>query len=155
MKKGLILFFGLLFGLDIASKALAIQWIPPLSSSTYPFGGIGIFSLGQITCSLNYAINSGAAWGTFQGNAGLLFILRCAIILALFFFGPKRFAKGLILTGAICNIIDYCLYRHVIDFIHFTFWGYSFPIFNVADSCITIGILLLLFFPKHPKAEVV
>jgi len=155
VKKWPPIFFSLLFCLDIASKALAIQWIPPLSSNIYPFGGIGIFSLGKVTCSLNYAVNSGAAWGAFQGNAGLLFVLRCAIILALFFFGPKRFAKGLILTGAIGNIIDYCLYQHVIDFIHFTFWGYSFPIFNVADSCITIGILLLLFLPQRQKAEAV
>lgn len=154
MKKW-FLFFALLFGLDIATKLLTIQWIPPISQSSYPFGGIGIFSFGGITCSLNYAINSGAAWGTFAGHAGLLFLLRCAIILALFFFGPKRFATGLILTGAIGNIIDYCLYRHVIDFIHFTFWGYSFPIFNVADSCITIGILLLLLSPKRQSQEVV
>lgn len=154
MKKWVWL-FALLLGLDVATKILTIQWIPSLKHSVYPFGGIGIFSLGGISCSLNYAVNSGAAWGVFAGHAGLLFALRCAIIFALFFFSPKRFATGLVLTGAIGNVIDYCLYRHVIDFIHFTFWGYSFPIFNVADSCITIGILILLLFPKRQKQEAV
>ncbi|MBU6446833.1 MAG: signal peptidase II, partial [Verrucomicrobia bacterium] len=63
------------------------------------------------------------------------------------------FPIWLVVTGAIGNVLDYCLYGHVIDFIHFTFWGYSFPIFNVADSCITIGILTLLLLPKQKKVQ--
>lgn len=150
MRKWLIL-FALLLGLDIATKVLAMYWIPHLSYGPYPFGGIAIFSLGGITFSLNYVVNTGAAWGLFAGHSGLLFALRTAIILALLFFVPKRIPIWLVVTGAIGNAIDYCLYGHVIDFLHFTFWGYSFPIFNVADSCITIGILSLLLLPTKSK----
>ncbi|MBX7066303.1 MAG: signal peptidase II [Parachlamydiales bacterium] len=152
MRKWMWIFF-LLLGLDIATKIAAMHWIPSLQFGSYPFGGIGIFSLGGITCSLNYVVNSGAAWGFFGGHAGLLFALRMGIIFALIFFVSKRFPLWLVVTGAIGNVIDYCLYGHVIDFIHFTFWGYSFPIFNVADSCITIGILSLLLLPKQKKVQ--
>ncbi len=144
----LFFFFVALLGFDIVTKILAIHYIPPMSFGAYPFGGIGIFSIGGITFSLNYIVNTGAAWGVFAGHSGLLFSLRTIIILGLLFFVPKRFPIWLILIGAIGNAIDYCLYGHVIDFLHFTFWGYSFPIFNVADSCITIGAILLLLSSK-------
>ena len=145
--KWLLLLF--ILALDIVTKMWAIHFIPSYQWGVYPFGGISIFSLGGITFSLNYITNTGAAWGLFANYSGILFALRGLIILGLLFFIPKRFPVWLILTGAIGNIIDYCLYGHVIDFFHFTFWGYHFPIFNIADSCITIGVLSLLFFsPK-------
>lgn len=150
MRKFLIA-FAILLGLDIVTKLLALYYLPHLSYGPYPFGGIGIFSLGGITCSLNYVVNTGAAWGVFAGHSGLLFAIRTVIILVLLFFVPKRIPIWLVVTGAIGNAIDYCLYGHVIDFLHFTFWGYSFPIFNLADSCITIGILSLLFAPRKSK----
>lgn len=143
--------FAFLIGLDIVTKILALHWVPPFGLGPYPFGGIGVFSLGGITFSLNYVTNSGAAWGIFAGHAGLLFALRSFIILALLIFVPKRLPVVLILAGAIGNVIDYCFYGHVIDFLHFRFWGYSFPIFNVADSCITTGILSLLLLPKQKQ----
>lgn len=150
MKRWLI-FFAFLLCLDICSKVLAIQYIPHLSGGGYPFGGFGIFSLGGITFSLNYIVNTGAAWGMFAGYSGLLFALRTVIILGLLFFVKKKMPVWLVLTGAIGNAIDYCLYGHVIDFFHFTFWGYSFPIFNVADSCISIGVICLFFLPNKIK----
>src|SRR5690606_30184448 len=99
-------------------------------------------------------VNTGVAWGLFAGFPGLLFALRVAIISILLVFVPKRLPVWLIATGAIGNVIDYCLYGHVIDFLHFTFWGYSFPIFNIADSCITIGVCFLLLFPSKAQAKV-
>ena len=144
-------FLLLLLLLDLVTKGMAVSWIPPLSLGWYPFGGVGIFSAGGVTFSLNYVVNTGVAWGFFSGYSGLLFALRTGIILALILFAPKRFPIWLVVTGAIGNVIDYCLYGHVIDFLHFTFWGYSFPIFNLADSCITIGILTLLFSPRKAK----
>ena len=62
-------------------------------------------------------------------------------------------AFSLILGGAIGNLIDRICFGHVIDFIHCTFWGYEFPIFNIADSCITIGVLSLLLFSSRVKQE--
>lgn len=145
------LLFLFLLTLDMGTKMWAIHFIPPYHFGAYPFGGMPILSLGGITFSLNYIINTGTAWGLFASHSELLFVLRSLIILGLLFFIPKRFPVWLILTGAIGNVIDYCLYGHVIDFLHFTFWGYSFPIFNIADSCITIGVVSLLFFQTRPR----
>ena len=150
MKRWILLFLFLLC-LDISTKIMAIEYIPHLTGGQYPFGGFGIFSLGGVTFSLNYVVNTGAAWGLFAGHSGLLFTLRTGIILGLLFFAPKKVLIWLIVTGAIGNAIDYCLYGHVIDFFHFTFWGYSFPVFNVADSCISIGVMCLFFLPNKSK----
>jgi signal peptidase II len=156
-----LVFFASLLGLDIVTKTLAIQHIPPMNGyySEYPFGGIGIFSAG-VTFSLNYVVNTGAAWGIFAGHSSLLFVLRSAIILGLILFlwkdkeSVSKIPILFVLTGAIGNAIDYCLYGHVIDFLHFTFWGYSFPIFNLADSCITMGVLSMFLFPRKTKTAV-
>ncbi len=153
MRKGLLFLFVILL-LDAATKWLALHFIPSFQMSGYPFGGVGVFSLGGITFSLNTIVNTGAAWGLFAGHSGLLFALRTLIILGLVFFVPKKWPIWLVIAGAIGNAIDYCLYGHVIDFLHFTFWGYEFPIFNMADSCITIGTALLLLTPKNQPARV-
>jgi signal peptidase II len=58
-------------------------------------------------------------------------------------------------TGAIGNGIDYLAYGHVIDFFHFCFWGYSFAIFNLADSYITLGVFALLFLSRFAKCRTV
>lgn len=62
----------------------------------------------------------------------------------------EKIALGLILSGALGNLIDRIVRNHVIDF--FSFW--NFPIFNLADSFISIGILILIGFETqkhHPK----
>jgi len=55
----------------------------------------------------------------------------------------KRFSLAFIATGAIGNVIDYFAYGHVVDMFYFVLWGYSYPVFNVADSLIFSGICLL------------
>jgi signal peptidase II len=54
-----------------------------------------------------------------------------------------RIALILIFSGAIGNLIDRILYQEVIDFLDFFYGSYHWPAFNVADSCITIGVLLM------------
>lgn len=147
------LFLLVLLALDVVSKVLAQQSIPPYQGGSFPFGGIALFEGGGITFSLNYATNKGAAWGLFSGYTHWLFALRLAIIFALFRYAPRTWPTGLILTGAIGNVVDYCLYGHVIDFFHFTFWGYSYPIFNFGDSYISLGVIALVLLPRH-KATV-
>ena len=46
----------------------------------------------------------------------------------------------LILAGAISNVIDTFVYGHVVDMIHFTFWGYDYAVFNLADSAVCLGV---------------
>lgn len=138
-----------LLALDFATKMGALAQIPSLAyyGHGYPFGGIGIFDCFGITFSLNTVVNTGAAYGLFPGYPGFLFGLRLAIIAGLIMYLclQRKSQKSLwplwvVITGAFGNVIDYCLYGHVIDFLHFTFWGKSFPIFNFADSYITLGV---------------
>jgi lipoprotein signal peptidase len=156
MKKAIV-FFLLLLGLDVAAKLLSLEFIPSMIPKIfgYPYGGIPIFNCLGITFSLNTVVNSGAAWGFFQGHSGLLFMVRTVIVAGLIgyliFFNRGKtaaFPLWLVVIGAIGNGIDYLAYGHVIDFFHFCFWGTSFPIFNLADCYITIGVLSLFLFSR-------
>lgn len=157
----------LLLGLDILSKLLAVKKIPLMIPRLfgYPYGGIGVFEGSEITFSLNTVYNTGAAWGIFQGYSGLLFILRACIIVGLIGYllslhrgepNKIRFSLNtiplwLVAIGAVGNSLDYIVYGHVVDFFHFCFWGYSFPVFNLADCYISLGIFALFFIPRnHP-----
>lgn len=142
---------------DILSKYLIVQHVPMMSPKWfgYPYGGMGLFETPFVSLSINQVVNSGAVWGAFQGYAGWLFFLRVAIILAMIYsLLFSKLEKGiklpvcLILTGAIGNGIDYLLYGHVIDFVHFCFNGWSFPVFNFADSYISIGVLFLFWMGR-------
>jgi len=160
------IFLVFLLALDFFTKRWAIDTIAPcqIYEQTYPYGGIGIFQgwLQGIDFSLGYVENKGAAFGILSSYSKMLFILRSGLILILaiwFFFLEKkhknRFAWILILSGAIGNWIDMFLYSAVIDFLNFHIYGYSFPLFNLADAFITSGAIIVvvkeLFFRKHPN----
>src|SRR5438552_1119618 len=120
-----------------------------------PYGGVPVFAdWGGISFSLNLATNTGAAWSLFSGYAGLLFLIRAFVIAGLIGYLVTKRKEAprwlwLVAVGALGNALDYLLYGHVIDFFHFVFWGYSFPIFNVADSLISIGVAGVILFPKR------
>ena len=103
--------------------------------------------------SLTHIRNPGVAFGLFAENGSefksLIFIIFSAIAIVailVFFHQAPRHRRivhvGLILvfSGAIGNLIDRILYHEVIDFLDFFYNGYHWPAFNVADSCITIGV---------------
>lgn len=118
----------------------------------YPYGGIGIFeNFFGIEFSISHQINRGAAWGTFSEFQIYLLYLRIALILGLLVytvgFNKKAFWNvplALIIAGATGNVLDYFIYGYVVDMLHFVLWGYDFPVFNIADSSIFIGISWLL-----------
>jgi signal peptidase II len=116
--------------------------------------------------SLTYVRNTGAAFGIFAGSheAFRLPFLILVSVLALGFVVVmlKRLhdeekglitALSLIIGGAIGNLIDRVLYGEVIDFLDFYWSNYHWPAFNVADSCITIGVLITLFYLIRAKGE--
>ncbi len=77
-----------------------------------------------------------------SGAALLLIIYYCSTI-------PRsrvwlQFGLSLIMGGALGNIIDRLRLQHVVDFLDFHWQGHSWPAFNVADSCISIGMALLV-----------
>lgn len=138
----------------MGTKWGALSWIPPLRQGPYPFGGIPIWEnvLG-VSFSLNFVGNTGAIWGLFQGHAWPLFLFRLLVIAVLagyLYRRPKAsWGMWLVVVGAIGNVLDYLFYGYVVDFFHFVLWGYSFPIFNVADSYICLGAISLLFSPDR------
>jgi signal peptidase II len=124
-----------------------------------------------LTLSLNYVRNTGAAWGIF-GNMkeeirpfffNILTILSIFIIIFVFFKQPSQtlganFAFSLILGGALGNLIDRFYLHYVVDWIDVEWqigsWHYAYPVFNIADSAISIGAVILLlssFFFKPQK----
>lgn len=101
---------------------------------------------------ITYYENTGAAWGIFK-DARLLFIIVTIIgCLAMFYVFFKSTNKLLKLTlcficaGAIGNLIDRVVTGRVVDFLDFYIFGYDFPIFNIADSFIVIGSILLIVY---------
>jgi signal peptidase II len=93
--------------------------------------------------------NTGIAFGIFRRHESILFILITVSIAVLFVWGIRvqkdsrlsRWGMILILGGAVGNWIDRVRFGSVIDFLDFRIW----PVFNVADSAITIGVCLFLF----------
>ena len=98
---------------------------------------------------LTYVTNSGSAFGLFKGYNQLLGLFAIVVIIATFCYMGKKikenqkllqFSVGLLLGGTAGNLIDRMLYGSVIDFIDFRVW----PVFNLADSAVTISIILLI-----------
>ena len=97
-----------------------------------------------------YEQNQHGAFGLF-GSSPFLLIVMALIVLLIFWYSFRdqarksllvRIAFGMILGGAIGNIVDRLHYRYVVDFIDFyRIWP---NIFNVADACITAGVILLI-----------
>lgn len=149
-------FVGLfILALDIATKYWTQGHLPHLytTETVYPYGGIPVFeNFFGIEFSWVYTTNRGAAWGLGAEYQFALMIARIVLvtflaIYAVFINNKPAYKWGLtlVLAGAIGNIFDYFIYGYVVDMFHFNLWGYSFPVFNVADASITLGILWLLF----------
>ncbi len=139
---------------DMISKALTNFYIPPYehASRFFPFGGINVFQAFGIDFCIHHVTNKGVAWGLGGGIQELILLVRIVVIAGLSVYlirsvkaFPQRYPLLLIIAGGIGNIIDYFIYGHVVDMFHFILWGYSYPVFNIADSSIFFGIITLLF----------
>ncbi|WLD95086.1 signal peptidase II [Alkalihalobacillus sp. AL-G] len=95
--------------------------------------------------------NRGAAFGILQGQMWLFFIVTIIVLIAVVYYMQteakgKPFLSsslGLILGGAIGNFIDRMLRGEVVDFLNFYFGAYNFPIFNIADSALVVGVSMI------------
>ena len=99
-----------------------------------------------------YAHNTGAAWGMLAGKISLFLIVSVVAAIGIIYYFMKsesyqkltRFGLVLVFGGLIGNLIDRLAFGYVRDFIDFIIFGYNFPIFNVADMAITIGMALVI-----------
>ncbi len=121
---------------------------------------VGMFQLGQshyVTSFFNIVRwhNTGAAFSFLSGGSGwqrwFFVVLGAAAALFIVWMlkrhgGQRMFswALALILGGALGNVIDRLLHGYVVDFIQLHFRSAAFPSFNVADSAITVGAVLLV-----------
>lgn len=139
---GIIIIVGCVF-LDQITKIIAKNILRPKGSVNVIKGFF----------KFTYLENDGGAWGIFGGKL-VFFILITVAALGLMIYLLKDFDLNnnklysiglcLVIAGTIGNFIDRVLYKYVIDFFDFIFFGYDFPIFNVADICITFGVGLLI-----------
>ena len=124
---------------DRVVKYLSLSWlVPGIPAKVGSIFGIELF------WTLTY--NQGAAWGSFGGSPGILLICRILFIGLLAYVYVKsaisplsRTALALVLAGACGNIVDTLMWGHVVDMIHLQFWGWNYPVFNVADMAICTG----------------
>ncbi|CAM3725918.1 signal peptidase II [Cohnella lubricantis] len=97
--------------------------------------------------------NRGAAWSMLQDQRVLFILITIVVAAAIIWYmnrtHPKgkmllMFALSLVLGGALGNFLDRAVYGEVVDFLQFTFGSYIYPIFNIADCAICIGVGLII-----------
>ncbi|MBN1503200.1 signal peptidase II [Candidatus Woesearchaeota archaeon] len=94
---------------------------------------------------LTLVYNTGASFGMFK-SMNFLFILISLIVIGFFVYYYNKLPRpklvsAFILAGVIGNLVDRIAFGFVVDFLDFRIW----PVFNVADSCISVGVVLLVF----------
>lgn len=146
----------LIVALDQATKYVVSNWPGELPQEIIR----GVFAI-------NIVLNKGGAFGILKNQVPFFILIAILAILAMvlmlrslkkkkntegqnafFHISMLETALSLVLGGTIGNLIDRLRFGYVIDFFDFKIW----PVFNIADSAITIGmamLLFLMFFKKH------
>jgi len=143
-----ILVLALVVALDQFTKHLASTRIDPMQ----PIDILPVFSLVNLR-------NVGAAFGLFSSIGNTVFIAVTVLAIALIVFIIVKEKEGfipfsLILAGAVGNLTDRLSLGYVRDFLDFHIGTHHWPAFNVADSSLTIGMILLIigaFMPADKK----
>ena len=126
--------------IDFVSKLLVVIFLKPVSD----------FPLIQDFFHFTYHENPGAAWGMLQDARWVFMTVSTVAILGMMFYlytgwVESRLSEAaflLIISGGIGNMVDRISLGYVVDFLHAKF--IDFPIFNIADSFVTIGAFLLI-----------
>ena len=145
-----------LYALDQLTKQLVLRSVSPYDARiVVP----DFFNLVNVT-------NDGAAFGSFKGNNTFFVVISliALVVVAVLLVRPRRrdlwrdISLALLLAGILGNLTDRLLYGHVIDFLLFNLhirYADPWPAFNVADSCISIAVVLFIIhsFGKQKSAE--
>lgn len=126
--------------LDYITKQAIVEYLTPYDS-------IELFSFLRIV----HVRNPGAAFGLFAGISNYVFIAIYLVAMSMIIIyalkslhGIELIASALIIGGATGNLIDRLTVGKVIDFIDFFINDWHWPAFNVADSALTVGIIIFL-----------
>jgi len=134
-----------LYALDQLTKQFVLRWIDPYAARIIV---PDFFTLVNVT-------NTGAAFGSFRGNNTFFIMISIvALVVVATLLARKRqpdpwrdLSLALLLAGILGNLTDRLLYGHVIDFLLFNLhirYADPWPAFNVADSCISIAVVLFI-----------
>lgn len=101
--------------------------------------------------NITYVRNTGAAWSILSGSTLLLIIISLIALVAIYLYFIRNnnlnrlesISYGLLIGGILGNLVDRIIYGYVIDYLDFKIINYDFPIFNIADICIVISIILI------------
>ena len=102
--------------------------------------------------SLTYVENKGGAWGILDNNVFLLIIVSVVtlLIISKYIKNEDKISRlstisyGLLIGGIFGNLFDRIFRGFVVDFLDFKLFGYNFPVFNIADTMIVIGVIIML-----------
>lgn len=130
----------------VALAVLALDWLSKLAVRRWMTPGESIAVVPGVF-HLTYTRNTGAAFSLFQGGsdwlAGVSLVIAAGVVLFALRQGRGRpwlqVALGLVLGGALGNLVDRLSRGWVVDFLDFRVW----PVFNLADSSVVVGTLLL------------
>ena len=128
-----------LLAVDQMTKYFVLRDLKPVHSVTILHGLL----------EFSYIENTGAAFGLFKNMMWFVFLVTAVAVVAilgiLFRYGKHTFfsyaASALLIAGGIGNLLDRIFYGFVVDFIHVMFFDY---IFNFADCCVTVGVVLFV-----------
>lgn len=102
--------------------------------------------------AITLVTNTGAAFSILSSSTIFLIILSILVIGIIYFFFIKgqdlsnfmQIIYGVLLGGIIGNLTDRIIYGYVIDYLNFNILGYHFPVFNFADICIVLTIVIII-----------
>ena len=140
MKKKNVVIILLVLALDLVSKYLAQTYLANAAA----------LSIIPNFFELTYVINTGAAWSILEGQRTFFIVLSSAVSIGLIYYLIKEkeplmsLAVSLMLAGTVGNLYDRIFFGFVRDMLSFNFFGYQYPVFNIADSALVIGVILII-----------
>ena len=137
------------FVLDLVSKNIALDKLVEYNSKPV-INGFFSFTL---------CYNTGGAWSMFSGNVTILAIISIVALALVIYTMVKsntmfyKYSSAIFIGGLIGNLYDRLVYHKVIDFLDFVIFGYDFPVFNIADCfiCVGVGLMLLAMIREEKK----
>lgn len=140
MKKRYLITIVLVLMLDLVSKHFAQVYLEHSAAITI------IPNFFELT----YVTNTGAAWSILEGQRMFFIILSVVVSLVLIYTIVKEkenlisLALSLMLSGTLGNLYDRVFHGFVRDMLSFNIFGYDYPVFNIADSALVLGVILII-----------
>ena len=151
MRKKIFIISSIILFIDIISKRLVVNFMIEDES----------IEIIKNFFSLTYAKNEGVAFSLMDGYVPLIIVSTIIVLFMIFKYIKNNdisrsdiIGYSFVIGGAIGNLIDRVVYGYVVDFLDFNIFGYNYPIFNLADTFIVVGVIILIVFGRNGSNEV-